>query len=38
MTESNRSQPERDLFNQDISRRVLLRGAAGGALGLTAAG
>lgn len=38
MTESNRSLPERDLFNQGVSRRVLLRGAAGGALGLTAAG
>jgi putative spermidine/putrescine transport system substrate-binding protein/spermidine/putrescine transport system substrate-binding protein len=38
MTESNRSQPERDLFNSEVSRRVLLRGAAGGALGLTTAG
>lgn len=38
MTEGNRSLPERDLFNREVSRRVLLRGAAGGALGLTAAG
>jgi putative spermidine/putrescine transport system substrate-binding protein/spermidine/putrescine transport system substrate-binding protein len=38
MTEINRSQSDREFFQREVTRRILLRDAAGGAIGLTAAG